>query len=124
LAGRPQPPTDAATAAVFADARRNDSAALRAVRGVAESLGRTIASLVNTLNPERVMLGGYLSELLDIARPEVEYALREFALEAPGRKVQLSHPTFGADSALLGAAELAFAGLFADPLGTAGVVVA
>lgn len=116
LAGRPQPPTDEATAAVFADARRNDSAALAAVRGVAEALGRAIATLVNTVNPQRVMLGGYLSELLDIARPEVEYALREYALDAPGRHVQLMQPTFGADSALLGAAELAFAELLADPL--------
>jgi predicted NBD/HSP70 family sugar kinase len=124
LAGRPQPPTDEATAAVFADARHHDVTALSAVRGVAESLGRTIASLVNTLNPQRVMLGGYLSELLDIARPEVEYALKEYALEAPGRNVQLGHPTFGADSALLGAAELAFAGLLADPLGTASAVLA
>jgi predicted NBD/HSP70 family sugar kinase len=119
LAGRPQPPTDEATAAVFADARRNDRCALAAVRGVAESLGRAIASLVNTLNPERVMLGGYLSELLDIARPEIELALKEYSLEAPWRKVQLIHPSFGADSALLGAAELAFASLLADPLATA-----
>jgi predicted NBD/HSP70 family sugar kinase len=77
---------------------------------------------VNTLNPHLVMLGGYLSELLDIARPEVEYALREYALEAPGQHVQLMHPTFGADTALLGAAELAFAELLADPLTVAGAL--
>ena len=116
LAGRPQPPTDEATAAVFADARRNDKSALAAVRGVAEALGRAIATLVNTVNPQRVMLGGYLSELLDIARHEVEYAMHEYALDAPGQHVQLMQPTFGADSALLGAAELAFADLLADPL--------
>jgi predicted NBD/HSP70 family sugar kinase len=95
LAGRPQPPT---------------------VRDVAESLGRAIASLVNTLNPELIMLGGYLSELLDIARPEIEVALLRYALTAPGRTVQLAQPTFGDDSALLGAAEVAFADLLADPL--------
>ena len=116
LAGRPQPPTDEATAAVFADARRNDREALAAVRGVAQALGRAIATLVNTVNPQRVMLGGYLSELLDIARPDVEHALHEYALEAPGQHVQLMQPTFGGDSALLGAAELAFADLLADPL--------
>ncbi|HKC27601.1 MAG TPA: ROK family transcriptional regulator [Jatrophihabitans sp.] len=122
LAGRPQPPSDEATAAVFADARRGDSSALRAVRCVAQSLGRAIASLVNTLNPECVVLGGYLSDLLDIARPEVVQALREYALGAPGRTVQLVHPAFGADAALLGAAELAFADLLADPL-SAGVTL-
>jgi predicted NBD/HSP70 family sugar kinase len=116
LAGRPEAPSDEVTAAVFAEARRRDAGALAAVRGVAESLGRALASLVNTLNPQRVMLGGYLAELLDIARPEIELALKEYALEAPGRHVQLVPPSFGADSALLGAAELAFADLLADPL--------
>lgn len=123
LAGRPQPPTDEATAAVFADARGNDREALAAVRGVAEALGRAIATLVNTINPQRVMLGGYLSELFDIARHEIEYALREYALDAPGQHVQLMKPTFGDDSALLGAAELAFAELLADPLSVAGARV-
>jgi predicted NBD/HSP70 family sugar kinase len=120
LAGRPQPPTDEATAGVFADARRNDTHALAAVRGVAEALGRAIATLVNTVNPQRVMLGGYLSELLDLARPEVESALREYALDAPGQHVSLVQPSFGPDAALLGAAELAFADLLADPLTVAG----
>ncbi len=124
LAGRAQPPTNAATAAVFADARNGDEVALRAVREVAESLGRAIASLVNTLNPQRVVLGGYLSELLDIARPEVELALGEYTLEAPGRDVHLVQSSFGADSALLGAAELAFAALLADPLTVASAVLA
>jgi predicted NBD/HSP70 family sugar kinase len=118
LAGRSEPPSDEVTAAIFADARRGDAAALAAVRGVSESLGRALASLVNTLNPQRVMLGGYLSELLDIARPDIELALKEYALDAPGRNVQLMPPSFGADSALLGAAELAFAELLADPLTT------
>lgn len=116
LAGREQPPSDEATAAVFADARAGDQVALNAVRGVAESLGRAIASLVNTLNPQSVMLGGHLSELLDIARADVERTLFEHTLEARGAHVQLIHPSFGADSALLGAAELAFADLLADPL--------
>jgi len=116
LAGRPQPPSDEATRAVFADARHGDDAALAAVREVAESLGRAMANLVNTLNPKLIMLGGYLSELLDLARPQIESALLRFAVEAPGRTVQLRQPSFGGDSALLGAAEVAFADLLADPL--------
>ena len=37
-------------------------------------------------------------------------------LDAPGETVMLSKPGLGADSALLGAAEIAFAELLADPL--------
>jgi predicted NBD/HSP70 family sugar kinase len=116
LAGRNEPASDEATAAVFADARTGDAVALAAVRAVADSLGRAIASLVNTLNPRCVMLGGYLSELLDIARADVERTMFEHTLDAHGGHVQLIRPVFGADAALLGAAELAFANLLADPL--------
>jgi predicted NBD/HSP70 family sugar kinase len=123
LAGRSQPASDEATAAVFADARAGDQAALNAVREVAESLGRAIASLVNTLNPQCAVLGGYLSELLDIARPDIERALFEYTLEAHGGYVELIHPLFGADAALLGAAEMAFADLLADPLTVAPVML-
>jgi predicted NBD/HSP70 family sugar kinase len=121
LAGRPLAPTDEAVAALFSDARAGDTMALAAVRGVAEPLGRAIASLVNTLNPQRVLLGGSLSEVLDIARPQIEGSLEYYALEARARSVQLMQPTFGADSALLGAAEIAFTSLLADPIGALGM---
>jgi predicted NBD/HSP70 family sugar kinase len=116
LAGRSQPPSEEATSAVFADARAGDETALTAVREVAESLGRTLAGLVNILNPQCALLGGYLSELLDIARADIERTLFEYTLEAHGGDVELIHPVFGADAALLGAAEMAFAELLADPL--------
>jgi predicted NBD/HSP70 family sugar kinase len=119
LAGRPQPPTVEATAAVFADARAADPVALAAVREVAESLGRALASLVNTLDPEQIVLGGFLSELLDLARPEIEAALVRYTMAAPGRRVRLVQPDFGSDAALIGAAEVAFDALLADPLAAA-----
>jgi predicted NBD/HSP70 family sugar kinase len=123
LAGRSQPPSDEATAAVFAVARAGDQAALTAVHEVARSLGRAIASLVNILNPQCAVLGGYLSELLDIARADIERTLFEYTLEAHGGYVELLHPQFGADAALLGAAEMAFADLLADPLTVAPVML-
>ena len=119
LAGRTLPPSDEAVAAVFDDARVGDEAALAAVRGVAEPLGRAIATLVNTLNPERVLLGGSLSDLLDLARAEIEKSLERYALESQRGSMQLVQPAFGTDSALLGAAEVGFAALLADPLAAA-----
>jgi hypothetical protein len=40
-------------------------------------------------------------------------------MQAPGQTVQLAHPSFGADAALFGAAEVAFADVLSDPLGAA-----
>lgn len=118
-AGRNVLPTDEAAAAVLADARAGEHTALAATRQVAAALGRTIATLVNTFNPQRVLLGGFLSELLALAREDIETALARYALDTSRRSVNLLQPAFGADSALLGAAEVAFAELLRDPLAVA-----
>ncbi|MDQ6851118.1 MAG: ROK family transcriptional regulator [Actinomycetota bacterium] len=115
LAGRQGEPIEEQVQAVFADARAGDERALRAVRTVAESVGQALGSLVNTLNPQRVILGGSLSGVLEIAGAEVTHALQQYAFDA-GHPVELALPRFGIDSALLGAAELAFADLLDDPL--------
>ena len=114
LAGRELPPTEEHVAALFDDARDGDALALLAVRTVAEWLGQALGNLVNTLNPQRVVLGGSLSGVLDLARAEIERALEQYAFD-PGHPVQLTAPYFGSDSALYGAAELAFVDLMEDP---------
>jgi predicted NBD/HSP70 family sugar kinase len=115
LAGRPLPRTDEKVTALFADARAGDPSATHAIASVAEPLGRAIAHLLNILNPERVVVGGSLGEVLELARDEVEAAVERyaFALSRPG--VELVLPAFGTDSALLGAGEVAFTALLADP---------
>jgi predicted NBD/HSP70 family sugar kinase len=115
LAGRPLPRTDEKVAALFADARAGDPAARRAIAGVAEPLGRAIAHLLNILNPERVVLGGSMGEVLELARPEVEAAVERYAFGLSHPGVDLVLPAFGTDSALLGAGEVAFTALLADP---------
>ena len=115
LAGRPLPRTDAKVAALFKDAREGDAGALHAIECAAEPLGRAIANLLNMLNPERVLLGGSLGEVLELARPEVEAAVERYTFGEASPGVTLGLPAFGTDSALLGAGEVAFTGLLADP---------
>lgn len=113
-AGRDVEPTEGAVDRLFVDARRGDQRALTAVRETAGWLGHAIGNLVNTLNPQRVILGGSLSGVLEIARPEIEDALGRYAFD-PGHPVDLTAPRFRHDSALLGAAELGFVDLLEDP---------
>ena len=115
LMGSRQKPTQARVDAVLEAARTGDRQAAIAVRTVGESLGRTVALLVNALNPERVILGGFLASVFDAEPRAVTRSLTYHAMGAAGRVVELSTPSLGGDSALLGAAELAFAGLLADP---------
>jgi len=114
LAGRDVTPSDDNVARLFADARAGEPQALAAVRTSAGWLGQAIGNLVNTLNPQRVILGGSLSGVLELARPEIEQALEQYAFD-PAHPVELTLPHFGVDSALFGAAELAFADLLEDP---------
>ena len=115
LAGRDEPATAESVAKVFADADGGDAAAASAIRTVAEALGRTVASLVNILDPEKVLLGGSLTGVLEFAADDVERALRSHVLGGTPLP-ELVPPGLGDDSALLGAAELAFADLLADPV--------
>jgi predicted NBD/HSP70 family sugar kinase len=116
LAGRAGTPTAASVAAVFAGARAGEQAAADAVRSVAESLGRAVADLVNVLNPQRVVLGGSFAAVYDFAADLVEKAVTANTMARLAEGVQLCVPGLGDDSSLLGAAEMAFAGLLADPL--------
>jgi predicted NBD/HSP70 family sugar kinase len=115
LAGRPSRRTDTEVASLFADARAGQPEALRAIEATAEPLGRCIADLLNTLNPERVLVGGTMAEVLELARADVEAAVERYAFERSHPGVELAVPAFGADSALLGSGEVAFTALLADP---------
>lgn len=116
LAGRAGPATADNIAAVFADAASGHERASSAVRAVAAALGHTIASMVNVLNPERVVLGGSFSEVLRLAETEMVKALDSHTMGGSRNTVELCTPQLGDDSSLLGAAELAFAALLSDPL--------
>jgi predicted NBD/HSP70 family sugar kinase len=115
LAGRDVPPTAENVAAVFADARAGDARAGAAVLRVAGLLGQALGTLANILDPQQVVLGGSLSAVLELARPEIERQLHRHALD-PTRLTMLTASALGGDASLLGAAELAFTDLLDDPV--------
>lgn len=104
-------------AEVLAAALRGDRAGKAAVRRVGRWLGVGVANLVNLFNPEVVIFGGLTRTLFPVLEPYVRTELA-LALAAPRDQVRLALPGLGGDSSLVGAAELAFAPLLADPLGT------
>lgn len=121
LAGRTAPPNRESVAEVLRSARAGEPAALGGLRAVAVALGRTVANLVNLLNPQVVIMGGSLATVLDLCRAQVETELDVRAMSEARRSVELRTAGLGDDSSLMGAAELAFAPLLADPVGTAGL---
>ena len=96
-----------------------------ALREVGRQIGRGLAGIVNLFNPRVIVLGGYLRV---VAAPwwadDVRAGMTEQALFAPQQMVEIALPGLGGDAVLLGAAELAFAGLLADPVGRLAVASA
>ena len=97
--------------------RRGDPDDLRSLAVVGESLGVGLANVVNLLNPRLVILGAMLAQLYPAVEATVREALDRAVLRAPGEQVRLTVPQLGADAVLLGAAELAWQDLLADPAG-------
>ena len=92
---------------------RTPSAALRRV---GRYLGLGLASIVNVLNPEVVVLGGVLRLVYPAVRQITDEALASAALVAPREQVRVVVPALGADAVLVGAAESCFSAVLADPV--------
>jgi D-xylose transport system substrate-binding protein len=114
-AGRPADGGRAAVDAILADAAGGEPAALAALADVGRWLGIGLAGLVNVLNPARVVLGGHLARLHPFVAASVEELLDRRALAAPRALVEVVPARLGVDAPLLGAAELAFEPILADP---------
>jgi predicted NBD/HSP70 family sugar kinase len=80
-------------------------------------LGIGVVNLVNIFNPQMIVFGGTTRGVFALTEPAVRAALSR-ALAAPRAQVRLSIAALGADSTVLGAAELAFGSLLDNPLAT------
>jgi predicted NBD/HSP70 family sugar kinase len=109
-----------AVGAVVDAAARGDAMAQAALRQVGDWLGFGVANLVNIFNPEMVIFGGTLRDVYLGSAAQVRGRLNRMSLPACREHVRLRTPNLGDDGALLGAAELAFERLLADPLDAAG----
>ncbi|HVX07553.1 ROK family transcriptional regulator [Humibacter sp.] len=74
-----------------------------------------IRNAVNVLNPRRVVLGGFLGVLLDAAPEVLDAEVRSQSLAASAEHVDIVRAELGGGVLIVGAAELAFSRLIADP---------
>ena len=100
----------------IADARAGDPAAMTALNGIATWLGIGLASLVNVFNPTLVVLGGVFERIHPMVAPAIDRVLAERSLLASRELVNVVPGQLGVDAPILGAAELAFEELLADPV--------
>jgi predicted NBD/HSP70 family sugar kinase len=115
LAGHPPGGGRRAVDAVLLDAEHGSDTALAALDSVARWLGFGLAGLVNVFNPRLVVLGGLFGRIHPFVIETVEEELDRRALPGPRTLAEIVPATLGIDASLLGAAELAFEPLLADP---------
>ncbi|HEU4673513.1 MAG TPA: ROK family protein [Candidatus Limnocylindrales bacterium] len=101
--------------ALLGDAAAGSERARASLDELGRWLGIGLAGLVNVFNPAVIVLGGRFGRLHEYVRPIVEAELDRRALAAPRALVSIVPTRLGDDAPLIGAAELAFDPLLADP---------
>ncbi len=114
-AGHPGEGGRDAVDAVLREAAEGSAPALAAMDHVGRWLGRGLAGLVNVFDPRLIVLGGLFGRIHPFVARPLEAELDRLALPASRALVQVVPATLGVDASLLGAAELAFEPLLADP---------
>jgi predicted NBD/HSP70 family sugar kinase len=114
-AGRPPAGGRQAVDELIAAAAAGDVEALASLAHVGRWLGIGLVSLINVFNPTLVVLGGIFERIHPHITDAVEGVLDRRALRASRELVRVSPGTLGVDGPLIGAAELAFEPMLADP---------
>lgn len=95
-------PPDAAMLAAAAE--QGDAWALAAWQAAGRALGRGLASIINTLDPERIVLGGGLTAAWGLWCGAMHEALAESAVTWPDRACDIVPAALGDDGGMVGAA--------------------
>ncbi|TPW78284.1 ROK family protein [Schumannella sp. 10F1B-5-1] len=95
----------------------DDRAVLDEVARQRRVLAVAIGDAVNALDPEALVLGGFLAAILESDPADMHALVRRQVSGPAGERVALRSAALGPERLLIGAAELAFAPLLADPAG-------
>lgn len=83
----------------------------------AQYLGIALGNAINLLNPNLIVLGGFLGAFPTQAAAALDTAVARHSMRVPNEQVRIVSGTLGAETLMIGAAEAAFAPLLADPAG-------
>ncbi|OBF31647.1 sugar kinase [Mycobacterium sp. ACS1612] len=81
----------------------------------AQYLGIALGNAINLLNPNLVVLGGFLRAFPEQAAAALDTAVSRHSMRVPHEQVRIVAASLGTLTLMIGAAEAAFAPLLADP---------
>jgi predicted NBD/HSP70 family sugar kinase len=97
----------------------DDPAVRREVERQLDVLARSISSFIAAFDPELVILGGFLGSLFEVGSDRLLLSVREASFSAISASVRIERAALHSNLLMVGAAELAFAPLLADPVSLA-----
>jgi predicted NBD/HSP70 family sugar kinase len=92
---------------VIDQARSGNRAAARALEDAGQHLGRTLAMVVNLLDPGSIVIGGDLALAGELVLTPLRASLRRHCLAPVAKETQVVVATLGGDASLIGAVEVA-----------------
>jgi glucokinase len=90
-----------------AAAQRGDSAGIECLRIIGERLGLAIANVLNTFDPELVVIGGGVSVAGELLLAPAREVAEQFTMRGLGSKTEIRIARYGPDAGVRGAALLA-----------------
>ncbi len=91
---------------VFDSGKRNDQLALKVIDSVALHLGIALANIANTLNPEKIVLGGGVSKAGNVLLDPIKAQFLRNSFPRVAQSTEISIATLGNDAGVIGAAWL------------------
>jgi glucokinase-like ROK family protein len=96
-------------------AQNGDRVALAAFEETGFYLGVGLANLINALNPQQVVLGGYATQAFEFLLPVIQKTVQERALRWPREAAKIVLATYMDDASLMGAVATVYSQVLSNP---------
>lgn len=96
-------------------ARKGDQVALNSLKETGYYLGVGLANLINTFNPQKVVLGGYVTQAYEFLLPVIGKTVQERALRWPREAADIVVATYLNDASLMGAVATVYGQILSNP---------
>ena len=100
---------------IFEAGKRGDDLALEIFRRMGVYLGIGLANLINALNPQQVVLGGYATQAFEFLLPVIQKTVQERALRWPREAADIVVATYLNDASLMGAVATVYGQILSNP---------
>jgi glucokinase-like ROK family protein len=96
-------------------ARKGDRVALDSFEETGYYLGVGLANLINAFNPQKVVLGGYVTQAYEFLLPVIQRTVQKRALRWPREAADLVVATYLNDASLMGAVATVYSQILSNP---------